>query len=76
MGKKLTDGQIESFQRDGFLSPVDIYTEEEAAALVVRTPGATPSDGVPPLLYSVPCRRQKQNQIDCWVVSCDCRYSS
>lgn len=33
MGKKLTDQQIESYERDGFLSPVDIFTEDEAARL-------------------------------------------
>jgi hypothetical protein len=36
MGKKLTAEQIESYNRDGFLSPVDIYTEDEAARLRER----------------------------------------
>ncbi len=29
----LTEAQIESYHRDGFLAPVDIFTEDEAAAL-------------------------------------------
>ncbi|HEY5646539.1 MAG TPA: phytanoyl-CoA dioxygenase family protein [Pseudomonadales bacterium] len=33
MGKKLTAAQIEAYHRDGFLSPVDIYSEDEAARL-------------------------------------------
>ncbi|MEM7060829.1 MAG: phytanoyl-CoA dioxygenase family protein [Pseudomonadota bacterium] len=33
MGKKLTDSQIEAYHRDGFLSPVDIFTEAEAAEI-------------------------------------------
>ena len=36
MGKKLTDEQIASFHRDGFLSPVDIFTEDEAARLRIE----------------------------------------
>ena len=30
MGKKLTEDQISSFRRDGFLSPIDIFSEEKA----------------------------------------------
>ena len=30
MGKLLTDEQIRNYHRDGFLSPVDIFTEDEA----------------------------------------------
>ena len=33
MGKKLTEEQITSYKRDGFLSPVDIFTEDEATRL-------------------------------------------
>ncbi|SLN25298.1 Phytanoyl-CoA dioxygenase (PhyH) [Roseovarius litorisediminis] len=33
MGKKLTEAQIEAFHRDGFVSPIDIFSEEEAARL-------------------------------------------
>ena len=33
MGKKLTNEQIASYHRDGFLSPVDIFSEDEAARL-------------------------------------------
>jgi len=33
MGKKLTDAQIASFKSDGFLSPVDLFSEEEASSL-------------------------------------------
>lgn len=33
MGKKLTEAQIEAFKRDGFVSPIDIFTREEAADL-------------------------------------------
>ena len=33
MGRKLTQQQIEAYERDGFLSPVDIYSEDEAARL-------------------------------------------
>lgn len=33
MGKRLTDDQIDSYRRDGFLSPVDIFTADEAAAI-------------------------------------------
>ncbi len=36
MGKKLTQDQIDAWDRDGFLSPVDIFTEEEAARLRER----------------------------------------
>ena len=35
MGNKLTKHQIEFYKRDGFLSPVDIFTEDEAAELRV-----------------------------------------
>ena len=30
MGKILTQEQVDSFHRDGFLSPIDIFSEEEA----------------------------------------------
>ena len=30
MGKKLTDAQIEAFHRDGFVSPIDVFSEDEA----------------------------------------------
>lgn len=33
MGKKLTDAQIASFRENGFLSPVDIFSEDKAAEL-------------------------------------------
>lgn len=33
MGKKLTKAQIEAFHRDGFVSPVDVFTEDEAQQL-------------------------------------------
>ena len=33
MGKKLTNEQIASYHRDGFLSPVNIFSEDEAARL-------------------------------------------
>ncbi len=33
MGKVLTDQQIEAYHRDGFLCPIDIFTEEEALQL-------------------------------------------
>ena len=33
MGKKLTDAQIESYHRDGFLAPVDIMSEADALRL-------------------------------------------
>ena len=33
MGKKLTDAQVEAFHRDGFVSPIDVFTEEEALRL-------------------------------------------
>lgn len=33
MGKKLTDDQIASFHRDGFVSPIDVFSEHEALAL-------------------------------------------
>ena len=33
MGKKLTQTQIDAFYRDGFVSPVDAFTEEEAKQL-------------------------------------------
>lgn len=33
MGKILTKMQIEAYQRDGFLSPVDIFPETEALRL-------------------------------------------
>ena len=33
MGKKLTKTQIDAFYRDGFVSPIDVFTEEEAKQL-------------------------------------------
>lgn len=33
MGKKLTDAQIEAFHRDGFIAPIDVFTEDEAMRL-------------------------------------------
>ncbi|WP_299848101.1 phytanoyl-CoA dioxygenase family protein [uncultured Roseovarius sp.] len=33
MGKKLTEAQIEAYHRDGFVAPVDIFSEDEAARL-------------------------------------------
>ncbi len=33
MGKKLTDAQVETFRRDGFVSPVDVFSEAEADRL-------------------------------------------
>lgn len=33
MPKTLTDAQIEAFHRDGFLSPIDIFSEDEALRL-------------------------------------------
>ena len=33
MGKKLTQTQIDALYRDGFVSPVDVFTEEEAKQL-------------------------------------------
>lgn len=33
MGKKLTDSQIEAFHRDGFVSPIDVFSENEALRL-------------------------------------------
>jgi len=33
MGKKLTDAQIATFKRDGFVSPIDVFSEETAARL-------------------------------------------
>ena len=33
MGKKLTDAQIEAFHRDGFVAPIDVFTEDEALRL-------------------------------------------
>ena len=33
MGRKLTDAQISAFKRDGFVSPVDIFSPEKAAEL-------------------------------------------
>ena len=33
MGKKLTDKQIRDFYRDGFVSPIDVFSEEEALRL-------------------------------------------
>ena len=33
MGKKLTQQQIDAYGRDGFLAPVDIYSEDEATRL-------------------------------------------
>ncbi len=31
MGRKLSEEQVESYERDGFLSPVDVFSQEEAA---------------------------------------------
>ncbi|MEM7428826.1 MAG: phytanoyl-CoA dioxygenase family protein [Pseudomonadota bacterium] len=36
MGKKLSTDQIEAYERDGYLSPVNIFSEEEAADLRAR----------------------------------------
>ena len=33
MGKKLTDAQIAAFHRDGFVSPIDVFSESEALRL-------------------------------------------
>ncbi len=33
MGKKLTEAQIEAFHRDGFVSPIDVFSEREALQL-------------------------------------------
>jgi non-heme Fe2+,alpha-ketoglutarate-dependent halogenase len=33
MGKKLTAAQIEAFHRDGFVSPIDVFSEDEALRL-------------------------------------------
>ena len=33
MGKKLTDAQIDAFHRDGYVSPIDVFSEEDAARL-------------------------------------------
>ncbi len=33
MGKKLTDAQVEAFHRDGFISPIDVFSEAEALRL-------------------------------------------
>lgn len=33
MNKKLTDAQIEAFHRDGFVSPIDVFSEDEAMRL-------------------------------------------
>mgnify|MGYP001564407179 CR=1 FL=1 len=33
MGKKLTDAQIYAYHRDGFVSPIDVFTEDEALEL-------------------------------------------
>ncbi len=40
MGKKLTDAQIDAFHRDGFVSPIDVFTEDEAQELRARLEGA------------------------------------
>ncbi len=40
MGKKLTDAQVEAFRRDGFVSPIDIFTEDEALELRARLEAA------------------------------------
>ena len=40
MGKKLTQTQIDAFYRDGFVSPVDVFTEEEAKQLRVELEAA------------------------------------
>ena len=36
MGKRLSQEQIDSYERDGFLSPVDIFTADQAADLRAR----------------------------------------
>jgi hypothetical protein len=33
VGKELTTAQIEAFHRDGFVSPIDVFSEEEAGRL-------------------------------------------
>ena len=33
MGKQLSDAQIKAFERDGFLSPIDVFSEAEALRL-------------------------------------------
>ncbi len=33
MGKKLTEAQIETFHRDGFVFPIDVFTEQQALQL-------------------------------------------
>ena len=33
MGKKMTDAQIAAYQDDGFVSPIDVFTEDEALEL-------------------------------------------
>ena len=33
MNKVLTPSQIDAYHRDGFLSPIDVFTEDEAAEL-------------------------------------------
>lgn len=40
MGKKLTDAQVEAFHRDGFVSPIDVFSEDEALALRARLEAA------------------------------------
>lgn len=40
MGKLLSQDQIDSYERDGFLSPVDIFTEAEAAEMRGRLEAA------------------------------------
>lgn len=40
MPKKLTQSQIEAFHRDGFVSPIDVFTEEEALSLRTKLEAA------------------------------------
>lgn len=40
MGKKLTDEQITSFERDGFVSPIDVFSEQKALDLRVALEAA------------------------------------
>ncbi|MGB1752673.1 MAG: phytanoyl-CoA dioxygenase family protein, partial [Paracoccaceae bacterium] len=40
MGKKLTQAQIDAFHRDGFVSPIDVFSEAEALRLRVELEAA------------------------------------
>ena len=44
MGKNLTDTQIEAVHGDGFVSPVDIFSEEEALHLIEELETAESKD--------------------------------